>query len=867
MHGELTENIAKTIIYSDYYARFSNVNNKIVPVFSMKNITTSSWMKNFHYQQYLDYNEKNQQLINQELSSLGVYAHISDIYSSPLNELYNADDVLTNNHRVGLRSDIAYYDISSWTIVPEYHIVKNKINQTIYTIRFFLNTTKDTVLSDIIHPYYLFWCVAILVHPNDKRYKKLRWRDIILPITNKQVPIIPYEWVSIDWHWTKLLIPAHDAKDFEIALELNLPTNIYAFDKYGNFSQEAKHFAGKSLLQFSDNVLKYIDDISNLESTRVISFDEYRDKNNNNILFPLLQKNIYMNVGHKDLDDVQFVKDHHSHGNTIDFFNDIGQEEFFCITNQEANNPMVYQLWWYKTSLLDTQNQTNLLQDILCDYFMFGIISSPVRWDAIVDAFSLTYNNHYLWKMFYEYRIHHTNKQYENHQEIFALLESISSDNISSEKIDEILSYIDMDSYFIHTKNGYLIPSDTYTYHYDTEYVSLINILNFTHWTNSHLHFIYNIGDYKHIKHFLYLYSYLYPNLSPSISYYSLSTYSDFEWHRDKLRNTLVPDVSRLYLLQSIKISDYEWHFNFYSVEQIDRFLSKWWNLSRIIPSYPKYSLSDFKNKILEQKEKLSDYDIYLITKIYELYDEVVFLQSKDHIAPIISLSLSVIWDDLADIMLYILKKISSPVSDLVCSYVVLFANHILYPLLPTTTLWIIQWLWYRLERDFFQANHTLFIEKHYKSNLMLHIISQWYKNLSDTTITWFVLQANRDFLEYVKVHISDFKDFIWDDIDIRYLDESEVRPSDVVGHKIFTMQRWIIVEKEIIKDQTSPSLSVLQWQLQYKQQLLQTMKNTIIRMRSSGQSDKIDAFQTQIDTLLKEITDLEYQISKLKYF
>ena len=44
-------------------------------------------------------------------------------------------------------------------------------------------------------------------------------------------------------------------------------------------------------------------------------------------------------------------------------------------------------------------------------------------------------------------------------------------------------------------------------------------------------------------------------------------------------------------------------------------------------------------------------------------------------------------------------------------------------------------------------------------------------------------------------------------------------------------------------------------------------MKNTIVRMRASGQSDKIQQFQDKIDTLLKDIADVEYQISKLKYF
>jgi valyl-tRNA synthetase len=43
------------------------------------------------------------------------------------------------------------------------------------------------------YPYYLFGCVAILVNPNDKRYKKIRSKEVILPITNRQVPIIPYD--------------------------------------------------------------------------------------------------------------------------------------------------------------------------------------------------------------------------------------------------------------------------------------------------------------------------------------------------------------------------------------------------------------------------------------------------------------------------------------------------------------------------------------------------------------------------------------------------------------------------------------------------------------------------------------------------
>jgi valyl-tRNA synthetase len=88
---------------------------------------------------------------------------------------------------------VVYYDITQGKVIPDHRIVINTIEKKIYTIRFFLNSNKDTLLGDIEHPFYLFGCVALLVNPHDKRYKKIRDKEIILPITNKQVPIIPYE--------------------------------------------------------------------------------------------------------------------------------------------------------------------------------------------------------------------------------------------------------------------------------------------------------------------------------------------------------------------------------------------------------------------------------------------------------------------------------------------------------------------------------------------------------------------------------------------------------------------------------------------------------------------------------------------------
>jgi valyl-tRNA synthetase len=70
--------------------------------------------------------------------------------------------------------------------------------------------------------------VAVAVHPKDKRYKKLlkAGKKLILPIVNKEIPIIADEMVDMEFGTGAVKItPAHDANDFEVAKRHDLPLN------------------------------------------------------------------------------------------------------------------------------------------------------------------------------------------------------------------------------------------------------------------------------------------------------------------------------------------------------------------------------------------------------------------------------------------------------------------------------------------------------------------------------------------------------------------------------------------------------------------------------------------------------------------
>jgi hypothetical protein len=866
IHWDVTEHTMKSIVYSDFYSRFYNKYSTL-PLFLASN-NTSYLQKNNNNLFFAQYQESYEKIKN-TLSSLSVDADIYHNFSHDVvQSLYICDQKLHNNHRIWLRSDIVYYNIIHGNVVPEHRIEIKRTNKSLYTIRFFLNSTKDTLLWNLYHPFYLFGCVALLVNPHDKRYKKIRWKEIILPITNKQVPIIPYEWVSIEWHGTRVLVPAHNREDFQIAVELWLPLDVYAFDKYGIFTTEAKDFANKSLQDFSENIIKYIDDISNLDQIQSVLVDEYRDKNDWTLLFPILEKNIYIGLWYHDFDDTSFISDYQIHWDVKHFKDDIITDEFFCISSQNEFQPIITSLWWYLESISYSSQErftlSNLLQDIISDFYFFRLLDFPIKGGQIVDIFSLKFWWECLWKSFYNYHVSNTAKCYEEKDDVFNLLSRITdTDNVSIEDIDSLLSYIDTNSYFIHTKNGYTII-ESYRYHYDNEYIGLSTLLAQSE-NSQKFSLFYNTNDHKYVKYFMYLYSYIYQKpLSVELFALSESHISWLQW--DVLQKTGSPDALRLFLLQYVIINSPEETASFYTLDQLDRFIQKRWNLSRIIPLC-RFSLLWLQEKIIEKKSELTDYDSYLITKLHELYDEVIFLQSKHYISQSLCLVISTLRNEISDLLLYILKKIPSPITELVAAYVILFANHILYPFMPTSVLAFLQWSWYVLEEDFFVRETVQFIDKNYKCNLMLHILSQWHqKTINSDYIHWFVLQASRNFLEYFKDFYGQFVDFIGHDYTITYLEESDLWPDHIEPYKIFTIQRWIVeTKKEIV--QNLPSLSILQGQLQYKQQLLQTMKNTIVRMRAIGQTEKISQFQNKIDTLLKEIADLEYQISKLKYF
>lgn len=110
-------------------------------------------------------------------------------------------------------------------------------------------TRPETMLGD----------VAVAVHPDDERYKKLIGTRILLPIVDKEIPIIADEYVDMSYGTGAVKItPAHDPNDFEIAKRHDLPIESIISPE-GKMINVPAQFLGLTPVEARARVLEALD--------------------------------------------------------------------------------------------------------------------------------------------------------------------------------------------------------------------------------------------------------------------------------------------------------------------------------------------------------------------------------------------------------------------------------------------------------------------------------------------------------------------------------------------------------------------------------------------------------------------------------
>lgn len=152
------------------------------------------------------------------------------------------------------------------SVISDIEVDYEEIEEKMYYINYFVSGSDKELLVATTRPETLLADQAVAVHPKDKRYKKLIGKSVILPIVNKEIPIIGDDMVDMEFGTGVVKItPAHDPADFETAKRHGLRTDYRVIDKNWYMTVESGVFMGlKSTDEARNNVVELLKSKGNL---------------------------------------------------------------------------------------------------------------------------------------------------------------------------------------------------------------------------------------------------------------------------------------------------------------------------------------------------------------------------------------------------------------------------------------------------------------------------------------------------------------------------------------------------------------------------------------------------------------------------
>ncbi|MHB1958025.1 MAG: valine--tRNA ligase [Acidobacteriaceae bacterium] len=150
-------------------------------------------------------------------------------------------------HEQGLIYRGAY--IVNWcprcqTAISDLEVAHEEQQGKLYEIRYPLADGSGSVTIATTRPETMLGDVAVVVNPTDARYLHLHGKKLRLPLTGREIPILPDEWANPEFGTGAVKVtPAHDPNDFAIAERHKLPS-IVVMDETAHMNAEAGIYAG-----------------------------------------------------------------------------------------------------------------------------------------------------------------------------------------------------------------------------------------------------------------------------------------------------------------------------------------------------------------------------------------------------------------------------------------------------------------------------------------------------------------------------------------------------------------------------------------------------------------------------------------------
>ncbi|WP_214875287.1 valine--tRNA ligase [Exiguobacterium sp. CH10] len=151
---------------------------------------------------------------------------------------------------------IVNWDPAQKTAVSDIEVIYQEVEGAFYHMKYPLADGSGHIEIATTRPETMLGDTAVAVNPKDERYTHLIGKTIMLPVMNREIPIVADDYVDMEFGTGCVKItPAHDPNDFEIGNRHELP-RILVMDEGGKMNENAGIYEGLDRFECRKQLVK-----------------------------------------------------------------------------------------------------------------------------------------------------------------------------------------------------------------------------------------------------------------------------------------------------------------------------------------------------------------------------------------------------------------------------------------------------------------------------------------------------------------------------------------------------------------------------------------------------------------------------------
>lgn len=233
------------------------------------------------------------------------------------------------------------------TVLSDLEVNHEDRHGNLWHIRYPVAGTKEYVVVATTRPETMLGDTAVAVHPEDERYKQLVGKSVLLPLVNREIPIIADAMVDREFGTGAVKItPAHDPNDFEVGKRHGLP-EIDVMTDDGHMSRAAGAYAGLDRFEARKKIVEHLKASSLLEKVTEHAHSIGICERSKTIVEPRISTQWFCAMKGLAAPAIKAVREYEpGKENTILIVPDNRRQEFLNWLDNIRDWTLSRQLWW-----------------------------------------------------------------------------------------------------------------------------------------------------------------------------------------------------------------------------------------------------------------------------------------------------------------------------------------------------------------------------------------------------------------------------------------------------------------------------------------------------------------------------------------